>query len=112
MTEWSQTLINFLDVTFSLIDGKVTTYLYVKTTDKKADPNRVVGRNVLVRYINQYMILPHFKRRGIDQTFNILNGPLDCNSNHVIYLFECKQCQYRFPLRRLSNRQIHSEISK
>ena len=29
--------------------------------------------------------------------FNILKGPLDCNSNHVIYLFECKQCQYRFP---------------
>ena len=27
----------------------------------------------------------------------ILKGPLDCNSNHVIYLFECKKCQYRFP---------------
>ena len=26
-----------------------------------------------------------------------MKGPLDCNSNHVIYLFECKQCQYRFP---------------
>ena len=61
MTEWSQTLINFLDVTFSLIDGKVTKYLYVKTTDKKADPNCVVRRNVLVRYINQYMILPILK---------------------------------------------------
>ena len=39
----------------------------------------------------------HFKRRDTDETFNILKGPLDCNSNHVIYLFECKQCQYRFP---------------
>ena len=39
----------------------------------------------------------HFKRRDTDKTFNILKGPLDCNSNHVIYLFECKQCQYRFP---------------
>ena len=39
----------------------------------------------------------HFKRRDADETFNILKGPLDCNSNHVIYLFECKQCQYRFP---------------
>ena len=39
----------------------------------------------------------HFKRRDTDETFNILKGPLDCNSNHVIYLFECKQCQYSFP---------------
>ena len=29
--------------------------------------------------------------------FDRLKGPLDCNSNHVIYLLECKQCQYRFP---------------
>ena len=39
----------------------------------------------------------HFKRRDNYETFNILKGPLDCSSNHVIYLFECKQCQYRFP---------------
>ena len=39
----------------------------------------------------------HFKRRDTNETFNILKGPLDCNSNHVIYLFECKQCQYCFP---------------
>ena len=39
----------------------------------------------------------HFKRRDANETFKILKGPLDCNSNHVIYLFECKQCQYRFP---------------
>ena len=39
----------------------------------------------------------YFKRRDTDETFNILKGPLDCNSNHVIYLFECKQCPYRFP---------------
>ena len=31
--EWSQTSINFLDVTVSLIGGKVTTDLYVKPTD-------------------------------------------------------------------------------
>ena len=42
----------------------------------------------------------HFKRRDIDETFNILKGPLDCNSNCVIYLFECKQCQYYFPYAR------------
>ena len=39
----------------------------------------------------------HFKRRDTGETFNILKRPLDCNSNHVIYLFECKKCQYRFP---------------
>ena len=27
----------------------------------------------------------------------MLKEPLDCNFNHVIDLFECKQCQYRFP---------------
>ena len=29
----------------------------------------------------------HLKRRDTDEMFNILNGPLDCNSNHVIQLF-------------------------
>ena len=38
----------------------------------------------------------HFKKRDTNETFNILQGPLDFNSNHIIYLFECKQCQYRF----------------
>ena len=27
----------------------------------------------------------------------MLKGQLDYNSNHVICLFECQQCQYRFP---------------
>ena len=31
--EWSQTSINFLDVTVSLIGGKINTDLYVKPTD-------------------------------------------------------------------------------
>ena len=41
----------------------------------------------------------HFKRSDTDKTFNILKGPLDCNSTiyHTIYLFECKRFQYRFP---------------
>ena len=42
-------------------------------------------------------ITSHFKWRYTDKTFKILKGPFDCNSNHVIYLSECKQCQYRFP---------------
>ena len=39
----------------------------------------------------------HFKRRDTNETFSILKVPLDCNSNCVIYLLECKQCQYCFP---------------
>ena len=35
----------------------------------------------------------HFKRKDNKETFDILKGPLDCNSS-VIYLFECT---YRFP---------------
>ena len=33
----------------------------------------------------------HFKRRDTNETFKILKRLLDCNSNHAIYLFECKQ---------------------
>ena len=36
----------------------------------------------------------HFKRGDTEET---LKGPLNFNSNHVIYLFEYKQCQYRIP---------------
>ena len=32
-----------------------------------------------------------------EETFDILKGPLDCNSNNVVYLFECKKCQFKFP---------------
>ena len=39
----------------------------------------------------------HFKKRDTNDTFNILQGPLDFNSSHAFYLFECKQYQYRFP---------------
>ena len=42
------------------------------------------------------MIVPSLKgekQRNIRYT----KGPFDCNSSHVIYLFECKQCQYCLP---------------
>ena len=39
----------------------------------------------------------HFKKRDTDETLSILKGPPDCNSNQVIYLFECKQCQHCLP---------------
>ena len=62
---------------------------------RKADPNRVGKRSCEVcKSVND---TSHFKRRDTNETFKILKGPLDCNSNHVIYLFECKHCQYRFP---------------
>ena len=38
-----------------------------------------------------------FKKAESEETFDILKGPLDCNSNNVIYLFECKKCQFKFP---------------
>ena len=38
-----------------------------------------------------------FKKAESEKTFDILKGPLDCNSNNVIYLFECKKCQFKFP---------------
>ena len=43
--------------------------------------------------------ISNVKRRDTAETFNTLKWPLDCNSNLIIsfiYLFECKQCQYRF----------------
>ena len=42
------------------------------------------------------MILPILKGETQTRRSNI-KGPLDCNSNNVIYLSECKQRQYRFP---------------
>ena len=38
-----------------------------------------------------------FKNAESEETFDILKGPLNCNSNNVIYLFECKKCQFKFP---------------
>ena len=39
----------------------------------------------------------HFKRTDTNETFNILKGSRDCNSNRALYFCECKQYQYRFP---------------
>ena len=38
----------------------------------------------------------YFKRRETDETFNILKEPLDYSSNHVTYLFECKNVNVAF----------------
>ena len=37
-----------------------------------------------------------FKKAESEETFGILKGPLDCNSNNVIYLFECKKCKFPY----------------
>ena len=64
---------------------------------RKADPNRVGGEKRSCEVCKSVNDTSHIKRRDTNETFNILKGPLDFNSNHVIYLFECKQCQYGFP---------------
>ena len=38
-----------------------------------------------------------FKKAESEETFDIVKGPLDCNSNNVIHFFECKKCQFKFP---------------
>ena len=40
--------------------------------------------------------LKKFKKAESEETFDILKGPLDYGSNNVIYLFECKKCQFKF----------------
>ena len=54
---------------------------------------------------------PHFKRRDTDETFNILKGSLDCSSNHLICLFECKQCEHRFPYVRRTKTKFKYRIN-
>ena len=39
----------------------------------------------------------HFERRETYKMINLLKGTIDTSSNHAIYLFKCKQCQYAFP---------------
>ena len=48
----------------------------------------------------------HFKWRDTDERFNILKRPLDYNSNHVIHLFECKQCKISLSLCRQHQNQV------
>ena len=51
-TEWSQASINFLNVTVSLIGGKVTTDLYVKPTDSH-------------QYLHSFSCHPYHCKKGI-----------------------------------------------
>ena len=38
----------------------------------------------------------HFEKAESEETFDNLKGPLDCNSNNVIYLFKFRKCQFKF----------------
>ena len=61
-TEWSQTSINFLDVTVSLIGGKVTTDLYVNPTDSH-------------QYLHSFSCPPHYWKKGILHLNRICSDP-------------------------------------
>ena len=50
-----------------------------------------------MKYASQLKILQNKKKTESEETFDILKGPLDCNSDNVIYLVECKKCQFKFP---------------
>ena len=50
-----------------------------------------------VKYAVQLKILQNLKRQSLKNFFHIVKDPLDCNSKNVIYLFECKKCQSKFP---------------
>ena len=79
--------------------SKITLFelCYPKLT-QKADPNRVGGgEKCSCEVCESVKDTSYFKRRDTDETFNIVKRPLDYNSNHLIYLFECKQCQLHFP---------------
>ena len=65
--------------------------------DAEGRPKRCGGKNRSCEVCKSVNDISHFKRRDTNEGLNILKGSLDCNYNHVIYLFECKQCQYRFP---------------
>ena len=40
---------------------------------------------------------PKFKKAELEETFDLLKDPVGQNANNVIYLFECKKCQFKFP---------------
>ena len=49
-----------------------------------------------MKYVNQLKIQLNLKKAESEETFDVLKGPLDYNSNNVTYIFECKKCQFKF----------------
>ena len=46
---------------------------------------------------NSFKDTTKFKKAELEETFDILKSPADCNANNLIYLFECKKCQFKSP---------------
>ena len=61
MAEWSQTSMNFLDVTISLIDGKITTDLYIKASDSH-------------QYLHSSSCHPYHSKKGIPYSQALRSG--------------------------------------
>ena len=65
--------------------------------DRETDLNHVRGANRSCEVCESVKDTTKFKNAGSEEIFDNLKGPLDCNSNDVISLFECKNCQFKFP---------------
>ena len=65
--------------------------------DREDRSKQCEGANRSCEVCNSVKDTTKFKKAESEETFDILKGPLDCNSNNVIYLFECKKCQFKFP---------------
>ena len=64
----------------SIIGFKNAKLFYLNWIER-ADLNHVMGQ---------------IEKAESEETFDILKGPLACNSNNAIYLLECKKCQFKF----------------
>ena len=64
---------------------------------EREDLNHVRGANRSCEVCKSVKDTTKFKKAESQEMFDILKGPLDCNSKNVIYLFECKKFQFEFP---------------
>ena len=78
----------------SLKDHFVRAVLPQLDTEDKSKPCE--GANCSCEVCESVKDTTKFKKAESEETFDILRGPLDCNSNNVIYPFECKKCQFKF----------------
>ena len=93
--EWSQTLVNFLDVTVSLIGGKVTRDLYVKLTDSH-------------QYLHSSLCHPYHCKKGIPYSQalrlnRICSGPNSFDRR-------CNNLEKRLIERGYSEREVQKQI--
>ena len=86
--EWSQTSIKFLDVTVSLIGGKITTDLYVKATDSH-------------QYLHSYLCHPYHCKLFIIN--RICSDPISFNRR-------CNDFEKRLIERGYSEREVRKQV--